>query len=233
MMAMTEWVAPEQSCAYCHGEEGDFAGDDLYTKVVARRMIEMTRNINETWADHVAPAGVTCFTCHRGENVPIGRLVRHHARSVNSMAGWSANQNRVTSLSQSTSLPSDALQKYLVEYEPIRVHDLEPRGRQRGDRVDPGRRADLLADELLLQLARGELHLLPQHPRAPRPRPVDAAAAAGAARHRHGARAQQRLPAAARRGRCRPAGSATLHADAPKVGLRDLPQGPCRSRSRA
>ena len=27
MLAMTEWVAPEQSCAYCHGEEGDFAGD--------------------------------------------------------------------------------------------------------------------------------------------------------------------------------------------------------------
>ena len=43
------------------------------------------------------------------------------------MAGWAANQNRATSLSQSTSLPSDALQKYLVEYEPIRVHDLEPR----------------------------------------------------------------------------------------------------------
>ena len=126
MLAMTEWVSPEQSCAYCHGEEGNFAGDDLYTKVVSRRMIEMTRNINETWTDHVTPAGVTCFTCHRGENVPTG-VWFEVTPTVNSMAGWSANQNRVTSLSQSTSLPSDALQKYLVEYEPIRVHDLEPR----------------------------------------------------------------------------------------------------------
>ena len=27
MLAMTEWVSPEQSCAYCHGEEGDFASE--------------------------------------------------------------------------------------------------------------------------------------------------------------------------------------------------------------
>jgi photosynthetic reaction center cytochrome c subunit len=126
MLAMTEWVSPEQSCAYCHGEEGDFASDALYTKVVSRRMIEMTRAINEGWSDHVAPAGVTCFTCHRGENVPVG-IWFDISPVVESMTGWSGNQNRVTSLSQSTSLPSDALQKYLVEYEPIRVHDLEPR----------------------------------------------------------------------------------------------------------
>jgi photosynthetic reaction center cytochrome c subunit len=126
MLAMTEGVSPEQSCAYCHGEDGNFASDDLYTKVVSRRMIEMTRNINETWTDHVAPAGVTCYTCHRGENVPTG-IWFDITPVVSSMAGWGAVQNRVTSLSQSTSLPSDALQKYLVEYEPIRVHDLEPR----------------------------------------------------------------------------------------------------------
>ena len=126
MIAMTEWVAPEESCAYCHGDEGDFASDALYTKVVARRMIEMTRNINENWTDHVAPAGVTCATCHGGENIPSG-IWFDITPVVNSMAGWGAVQNRVTSLSQSTSLPSDALQKYLVDYEPIRVHDLAPR----------------------------------------------------------------------------------------------------------
>jgi photosynthetic reaction center cytochrome c subunit len=103
-----------------------FGGEETYQTVVARRMIEMTRNINETWADHVAPAGVTCFTCHRGENVPTG-IWFDISPVVNSMAGWGAVQNRVSSLSQSTSLPSDALQKFLVEYEPIRVHDLEPR----------------------------------------------------------------------------------------------------------
>lgn len=126
MLAMTEWVAPEQSCAYCHGEEGNFASDDLYTKVVARRMIQMTQNINENWTDHVTPAGVTCYTCHRGQNVPTGAWF-DIVPVVNAMVGWSANQNRATSLSQSTSLPSDALQKYLVDYAPVRVHDLAPR----------------------------------------------------------------------------------------------------------
>ncbi len=131
MLAMTEWIAPEQSCAYCHGEEGNFASDDLYTKVVARRMIQMTQNINETWTDHVAPAGVTCYTCHRGQNVPSG-IWFEVTPTVNAMTGWGAVQNRVTSLSQSTSLPSDALQKYLVEYEPVRVSDLAPRVENEG-----------------------------------------------------------------------------------------------------
>lgn len=120
MNAMTEWVAPEQGCAFCHGEEGDFASDAVYAKVVSRRMIEMTRDINASWTDHVAPAGVTCFTCHRGQNVPSN--VWFDITPLNgTMIGWAANQNQATSLSQSTSLPSDALQKYLVEYEPIRV----------------------------------------------------------------------------------------------------------------
>lgn len=126
MNAMTAWVAPEQSCAFCHGEEGDFASDALYTKVIARRMIEMTREINSSWSDHVAPAGVTCYTCHRGQNVPSH--VWFDITPLNkTMSGWAANQNQATSLSQSTSLPSDALQKYLVEYEPIRVTDTAPR----------------------------------------------------------------------------------------------------------
>jgi photosynthetic reaction center cytochrome c subunit len=46
---------------------------------------------------------------------------------VEAFEGWSANQNRVTATSEYTSLPTDALMKYLVEYEPIRVHDLAPR----------------------------------------------------------------------------------------------------------
>ena len=48
----------------------NFADDSLYTKVVARRMLEMTRHINGAWTDHVAETGVTCYTCHRGELVP-------------------------------------------------------------------------------------------------------------------------------------------------------------------
>jgi photosynthetic reaction center cytochrome c subunit len=70
MAAITEWVSPEEGCTYCHGNELCRA-DDKYTKKVARVMIAMTQKTNEAWGSkHVAPAGVTCYTCHRGKNVP-------------------------------------------------------------------------------------------------------------------------------------------------------------------
>ena len=70
MASMSAWVAPTQSCAYCHGASGNFASDDLYTKRVARRMLQMTRHINVDWKDHVGKTGVVCYTCHRGQPVP-------------------------------------------------------------------------------------------------------------------------------------------------------------------
>jgi len=69
MIAMTSWVSPQQGCVYCHNP-ANFASDSLYTKVVARRMLQMTRQINQEWQPHVAATGVTCWTCHRGLNVP-------------------------------------------------------------------------------------------------------------------------------------------------------------------
>jgi photosynthetic reaction center cytochrome c subunit len=75
MTAFTLWVAPKsEGCAYCH-DLADFSLDTKYTKVVARRMIQMTRELNTNWKSHVASsgapgAGVTCFTCHRGQPVP-------------------------------------------------------------------------------------------------------------------------------------------------------------------
>ncbi len=131
MNAMTLWVAPDQGCAYCHAgaDEGDYASDDLYTKVVARRMIQMTQTINEEWAGHVqanAEVGVNCYTCHRGQNVPSEIWFRI-APVTERSAGWSAVQNRATSQSQYTSLPSDALESYLLDTQQIAVHDLESR----------------------------------------------------------------------------------------------------------
>ncbi|MFK7878450.1 photosynthetic reaction center cytochrome PufC [Roseobacter sp.] len=131
MNAMTQWVSPEEGCAYCHGD-GDletYGEDTLYTKVVARRMVQMTQNINENWDGHVnanKQVGVNCYTCHRGEHVPSE--VWFKISPVNErVQGWSANQNRATPISQSTSLPSDALEKYLLEEETIAVHSLESR----------------------------------------------------------------------------------------------------------
>jgi photosynthetic reaction center cytochrome c subunit len=70
MVAITNWVSPEEGCTYCHGQDG-FASDAMYTKKVARVMIAMTQRANEEWGDkHTAPTGVTCYTCHRGQPVP-------------------------------------------------------------------------------------------------------------------------------------------------------------------
>lgn len=131
MLAITQWVAPEQGCAYCHGDGAleTYGEDTLYTKVVARRMLQMTQNLNENWSGHVnvtGNAGVNCFTCHRGQNVPSG--IWYRIAPINaSMAGWGAVQNQATIQSQYTSLPSDALEAYLLNGENINVHDLESR----------------------------------------------------------------------------------------------------------
>ncbi len=69
MASLATWVAPQQGCTYCH-VAANFASDDLYTKRVARRMLQMTRHINADWQTHVGKTGVTCYTCHRGQPVP-------------------------------------------------------------------------------------------------------------------------------------------------------------------
>jgi len=71
MAAMTTWVAPDEGCKYCHNTK-NLASDEKYTKVVARRMLQMTRNLNNQWKTHIKDTGVTCWTCHRGQAVPSG-----------------------------------------------------------------------------------------------------------------------------------------------------------------
>lgn len=67
--AITAWVSPKQGCAFCHTGT-DYASDAKPTKLAARVMMQMTRHLNTDWSNHVAQAGVTCFTCHRGQPVP-------------------------------------------------------------------------------------------------------------------------------------------------------------------
>ena len=71
MQAFTTWVSPEEGCDYCHNPD-KLESDEKYPKIVARRMIEMTRRINTDWKKHVGDTGVTCWTCHRGQAVPSG-----------------------------------------------------------------------------------------------------------------------------------------------------------------
>lgn len=106
-----------------------FEDADNYQTAVGHIMIGMTQNLNENWDGHVnaqKQVGVTCYTCHRGQPVPSDVWFRTVQDSP-AAAGWSANQNMVTDVSQSTSLPSDALETYLLDYGVIGVHDLDSR----------------------------------------------------------------------------------------------------------
>lgn len=92
MIAFAQWVGGGTgNCAYCHNVAAFAAdtypdGSAIYTKLVARRMIQMTRNINENWSEHVANTGVTCYTCHLGKPLPNGlwfytnenQILRHY-----------------------------------------------------------------------------------------------------------------------------------------------------------
>ncbi|QGX97759.1 photosynthetic reaction center cytochrome c subunit [Roseovarius faecimaris] len=106
-----------------------FDDPDNYQTAVGHVMITMTQNLNENWDGHVnanKQVGVTCYTCHRGQPVPSD-VWFDATPTVKAAQGWSANQNRATATSSFTSLPSDALQHFLVDGETIGVHDLESR----------------------------------------------------------------------------------------------------------
>jgi photosynthetic reaction center cytochrome c subunit len=131
MTAVTEWVSPDQGCSYCHvggssNPETDpyandqFANDGVYTKTVARRMIQMTKYINSKWKDHVGATGVTCYTCHRGQNVP-SQIWVHQPEPELRFAGYTAGQNSPRVSVGLTSLPNDPFAAYLEGSEDIRV----------------------------------------------------------------------------------------------------------------
>ena len=121
MVAITSWVAPKEGCVYCHNA-ADFADDSKYTKVVARRMIEMTQHINSDWKTHVAETGVTCYTCHRGNGVP--QNIWFNTANVDNpkrLMGYSAGQNLVAPAAADASLPGDPFTPFLDEAAGIRV----------------------------------------------------------------------------------------------------------------
>ena len=64
------------SCNTCH-VRNNFASEDNEKKLIARRMLEMTKAINTQFfpdykpkADESVLGKVTCYTCHKGETTP-------------------------------------------------------------------------------------------------------------------------------------------------------------------
>ena len=121
MVSMTSWVAPEQGCTYCHNA-ANFADDSLYTKQVARNMILMTQRVNTQWQDHVAQTGVTCYTCHRGNNIPQQVWFKDPKQQTgNGLLGDKDGQNTPVAASGYSSLPNDYFSSYLTKSSNIRV----------------------------------------------------------------------------------------------------------------
>ena len=109
-------------------------GKAIYTKAVARRMIQMTRNINSEWTEHVGNTGVTCYTCHVGSRSRTdsgSTRMRIRSSATISMGG--------------------------------RACDLADHRAQCGESEQcEADGVDLCADDQPVQLARRELHLLSQ-----------------------------------------------------------------------
>ena len=122
MQAITNWVSPDAGCTYCH-VGNNFADDAVYTKVVSRRMMQMTQNINAEWDSHVGGTGVTCLTCHRG--LPVPEYIWFQEPDLNRQGGFAANsygQNHANMELGSISMLDDPFSKYLTEEPaPIRV----------------------------------------------------------------------------------------------------------------
>ncbi|MFN0005732.1 MAG: photosynthetic reaction center cytochrome PufC [Burkholderiaceae bacterium] len=123
MIAMTSWISPnEGGCVYCHNP-ANLAEDSKYTKVVARRMIQMTRHINADWKTHVAETGVTCYTCHRGNPVPQNVWFKEAEQDKGAdFIGDRAGQNLAAKSVGLASLPSDPFTPYLLGSLDIRVN---------------------------------------------------------------------------------------------------------------
>ncbi len=123
MNAITKWVSPEQGCAYCHELSKGFAYDDVYTKKVSRRMIQMTMALNSDWGQkHTKPSGVTCYTCHRGQNVPQNQWFRKpQDKYATRMVGSRAGQNAPSEDVALSSLPNRVFERFLENDYNIRV----------------------------------------------------------------------------------------------------------------
>jgi photosynthetic reaction center cytochrome c subunit len=123
MQALSTWVAPEEGCDFCHNPK-KLESDEKYTKVVARRMLQMTRHINTDWKNHVAGTGVTCWTCHRGQAVPSGDWFARPGWQAQGtgFAGNRAGQNTAgVQTVANSALPYDPLSTFLTSDHPVDI----------------------------------------------------------------------------------------------------------------
>ena len=126
MVSLTNWVSPPSipggGCAYCHNL-ANMAEDSKYTKIVARRMIQMVQQINSEWKPHVQNVGVTCYTCHRGNPVPANIWFTDPLpnRFGGGMAASNTGEAHPSAVIGDTALPYDPFTPFLENAADIRV----------------------------------------------------------------------------------------------------------------
>jgi photosynthetic reaction center cytochrome c subunit len=125
MVSMSTWVAPKQGCAFCHNID-NMALDTKYQKVVARRMLQMTQNINANWQSHVKATGVTCYTCHRGNAVPQYIWYKNPGPAAEGMAETQTGMTHPNPLIAYAALPFDPFTPFLEQGNNIRVQGATP-----------------------------------------------------------------------------------------------------------
>ena len=120
--AITQWVSPKEGCGFCH-VGNDFESDANPHKDAARLMLGMVRHINADWASHVQPAGVTCYTCHRGEPVPAETWFPSSPAPVRQFVAkqenWREDGDTVRKF-----FTDDSWQLYFLQDEPISVQSV-------------------------------------------------------------------------------------------------------------
>jgi photosynthetic reaction center cytochrome c subunit len=119
MAAITSWVGGEKGCFYCHNS-AQWELDDNYAKIVSRRMLQMTRDANSNWTDHVANTGVTCYTCHRGNPVPEQVWVTDPGPDHASLLAPTGQNTGAASVAY-MSLPYDPFTPFLLGNNEIRI----------------------------------------------------------------------------------------------------------------
>jgi photosynthetic reaction center cytochrome c subunit len=122
MASMTTWVEPAAGCAGCHNV-ANMASDEIYAKVVARRMLQMVKHINVDWTSHVQQTGVTCWTCHRGNPVPANVWFNNPGpKQAGGFAELPIGKNHPAVAAGSSSLPLDPYTPFLEQDNEIRVN---------------------------------------------------------------------------------------------------------------
>ena len=118
MLSMNAWIGTgEQGCNYCHNPE-NMASDEKYTKVVARRMLQMTQNINNNWTQHVHATGVTCWTCHRGNAGSRLQLEPRSRTGRSAEAQGAEAQRRYAARRRGLLGPAEPAVRHLSEHQP-------------------------------------------------------------------------------------------------------------------